>query len=141
MNLNRYKYRGAFIDVCEQFHTSYHFLICIYYDAFRDASSTNPIRLELLAWLLAALASRQCFRCRILRLCGIHYSSISISYNICLGNWLILLTVSKITRAILENPGDKTRIHLIYANVTYGDILLKVSTSSSLLMHVRPWNH
>ncbi|KAH9704816.1 NADH-cytochrome b5 reductase [Citrus sinensis] len=31
----------------------------------------------------------------------------------------------KLTRAILENPKDKTNVHLIYANVTVGDILLK----------------
>ncbi|KAL9235385.1 hypothetical protein vseg_010146 [Gypsophila vaccaria] len=31
----------------------------------------------------------------------------------------------QVTRAILENPSDKTKIHLIYANVTYEDILLK----------------
>uniref|UniRef100_A0A5B7A5R4 NADH-cytochrome b5 reductase n=1 Tax=Davidia involucrata TaxID=16924 RepID=A0A5B7A5R4_DAVIN len=31
----------------------------------------------------------------------------------------------QVTRAILENPNDKTNVHLIYANVTYEDILLK----------------
>ncbi|KAK9187531.1 hypothetical protein WN944_018928 [Citrus x changshan-huyou] len=31
----------------------------------------------------------------------------------------------QVTRAILENPKDKTNVHLIYANVTVGDILLK----------------
>ncbi|KAH9770988.1 NADH--cytochrome b5 reductase 1 [Citrus sinensis] len=31
----------------------------------------------------------------------------------------------QVTRAILENPNDKTKVHLIYANVTYEDILLK----------------
>lgn len=31
----------------------------------------------------------------------------------------------QVTRAILENPNDKTNIHLIYANVTFDDILLK----------------
>jgi cytochrome-b5 reductase len=31
----------------------------------------------------------------------------------------------QVARAILENPEDKTKIHLIYANVTYDDILLK----------------
>ncbi|XVF69352.1 hypothetical protein PTKIN_Ptkin11bG0074500 [Pterospermum kingtungense] len=31
----------------------------------------------------------------------------------------------QVARAILENPNDKTNIHLIYANVTYEDILLK----------------
>ncbi|XP_059641281.1 NADH--cytochrome b5 reductase 1-like isoform X1 [Cornus florida] len=31
----------------------------------------------------------------------------------------------QVTRAILENPNDKTNIHLIYANVTNEDILLK----------------
>ncbi|GMY20058.1 NADH--cytochrome b5 reductase 1-like [Fagus crenata] len=30
-----------------------------------------------------------------------------------------------VARAILENPEDKTKVHLIYANVTYEDILLK----------------
>lgn len=32
----------------------------------------------------------------------------------------------QVARAILENPKDKTKISLIYANVTYEDILLKV---------------
>ncbi|XP_062231698.1 NADH--cytochrome b5 reductase 1-like [Phragmites australis] len=31
----------------------------------------------------------------------------------------------QVTRAILENPNDNTKVHLIYANVTYDDILLK----------------
>ncbi|XP_038724573.1 NADH--cytochrome b5 reductase 1-like [Tripterygium wilfordii] len=31
----------------------------------------------------------------------------------------------QVARAILENPKDKTNVHLIYANVTYEDILLK----------------
>ncbi|KAJ4819878.1 NADH-cytochrome b5 reductase 1 [Rhynchospora pubera] len=31
----------------------------------------------------------------------------------------------QVARAILENPTDKTKVYLIYANVTYEDILLK----------------
>ncbi|CAK9322821.1 unnamed protein product [Citrullus colocynthis] len=31
----------------------------------------------------------------------------------------------QVARAILENPNDKTKVHLIYANVTLEDILLK----------------
>ncbi|XP_019162703.1 PREDICTED: NADH--cytochrome b5 reductase 1 isoform X2 [Ipomoea nil] len=31
----------------------------------------------------------------------------------------------QVTRAILENPNDHTKVYLIYANVTYEDILLK----------------
>lgn len=31
----------------------------------------------------------------------------------------------QVARAILENPNDKTKVHLIYANVTFEDILLK----------------
>lgn len=31
----------------------------------------------------------------------------------------------QVARAILENPNDTTKVHLIYANVTYEDILLK----------------
>lgn len=31
----------------------------------------------------------------------------------------------QVARAILENPNDQTKVHLIYANVTYEDILLK----------------
>lgn len=31
----------------------------------------------------------------------------------------------QIIRAILKNPNDKTKIHLIFANVTLEDILLK----------------
>ncbi|CAN6996675.1 unnamed protein product [Brassica oleracea var. botrytis] len=33
-------------------------------------------------------------------------------------------------RAILENPTDKTKVHLIYANVTYNDILLREELES-----------
>ncbi len=36
------------------------------------------------------------------------------------------LPMIQVARAILENPKDKTKVHLIYANVTYEDILLKV---------------
>ncbi|CAL0323373.1 unnamed protein product [Lupinus luteus] len=31
----------------------------------------------------------------------------------------------QVARAVLENPKDRTKVHLIYANVTYEDILLK----------------
>ena len=37
------------------------------------------------------------------------------------------LPMIQVARAILENPKDKTKVHLIYANVTYEDILLKVT--------------
>ncbi|KAI3753708.1 hypothetical protein L2E82_25769 [Cichorium intybus] len=37
-----------------------------------------------------------------------------------------------VARAVLENPPDKTKVHLIYANVTYDDILLKASALSQL---------
>lgn len=40
--------------------------------------------------------------------------------------------LSQVARAILENPKDKTNVRLIYANVTYEDILLKVDISPSL---------
>ncbi|CAD6232715.1 unnamed protein product [Miscanthus lutarioriparius] len=36
----------------------------------------------------------------------------------------------QVTRAILENPKDNTKVHLIYANVTYEDILLKEELDS-----------
>jgi len=36
----------------------------------------------------------------------------------------------QVTRAILENPQDNTKVHLIYANVTYDDILLKEELDS-----------
>lgn len=36
----------------------------------------------------------------------------------------------QVARAILENPKDKTMVHLIYANVTYEDILLKEELDS-----------
>ncbi|KAM5552319.1 hypothetical protein ABKV19_026932 [Rosa sericea] len=32
----------------------------------------------------------------------------------------------QVARAIMENLSDRTNVHLIYANVTYEDILLKV---------------
>lgn len=41
--------------------------------------------------------------------------------------WLFsVLILLQLIRAILENPKDKTNVHLIYANVTRNDILLKV---------------
>uniref|UniRef100_A0A0E0L425 cytochrome-b5 reductase n=1 Tax=Oryza punctata TaxID=4537 RepID=A0A0E0L425_ORYPU len=36
----------------------------------------------------------------------------------------------QVTRAILENPNDNTKVHLIYANVTHEDILLKEELDS-----------
>ncbi|KAJ0243736.1 NADH--cytochrome b5 reductase 1 [Hirschfeldia incana] len=36
----------------------------------------------------------------------------------------------QVARAILENPTDKTKVHLIYANVTYEDILLREELQS-----------
>lgn len=41
--------------------------------------------------------------------------------------------ILQVARAILENSHDKTKISLIYANVTYEDILLKVLI---LLYHI-----
>lgn len=40
---------------------------------------------------------------------------------------------SQVARAILENPRDTTKVHLIYANVTVDDILLKVIYMLNLL--------
>ncbi|KAM5550449.1 hypothetical protein ABKV19_027552 [Rosa sericea] len=45
----------------------------------------------------------------------------------------------QVARAILENPKDKTRVHLIYANVTYEDILLKVCVIYSSAFGVALW--
>ncbi|CAN6443096.1 unnamed protein product [Victoria cruziana] len=36
----------------------------------------------------------------------------------------------QVTRAIMENPNDNTKVNLIYANVTYEDILLKEELDS-----------
>ncbi|KAJ8429415.1 hypothetical protein Cgig2_027677 [Carnegiea gigantea] len=41
----------------------------------------------------------------------------------------------QVARAILENPKDKTKVHLIYANVTYEDILLKHQKNK-----ITPWH-
>lgn len=41
----------------------------------------------------------------------------------------------QVTRAILENPNDKTNVYLIYANVTFEDILLKVMFLALSSMH------
>ncbi|PKA61836.1 NADH--cytochrome b5 reductase 1 [Apostasia shenzhenica] len=41
----------------------------------------------------------------------------------------------QVTRAILENPMDRTKIYLIYANVTYEDILLKKELDSLTRNH------
>lgn len=54
------------------------------------------------------------------------------SLSIVHGSWVPLTDLyinfpyAQVARAILENPKDKTKVHLIYANVTYEDILLKV---------------
>ena len=40
-----------------------------------------------------------------------------------------LSSMIQVARAILENLEDKTKVHLIYANVTFEDILLKVICS------------
>lgn len=42
----------------------------------------------------------------------------------------------QVARAILEKPNDKTKVHLIYANVTYEDILLKVFCISISLLFI-----
>lgn len=42
----------------------------------------------------------------------------------------------EVTRAILENQQDKTNINLIYANVTFDDILLKVN-----LLYILVFSH
>ena len=39
---------------------------------------------------------------------------------------MVFVLFLQVARAILENPNDNTKVHLIYANVTYEDILLKV---------------
>lgn len=44
----------------------------------------------------------------------------------------VLNLLLKVTKAMLENPIDNNKVHLIYANVTYEDILLKVKHSLSL---------
>ncbi|CAI0385065.1 unnamed protein product [Linum tenue] len=62
---------------------------------------TNLAKLELLECLLVALALHQCSK------------------------YALKLNFSAVARAILENPKDQTKVHLIYANVTHDDILLK----------------
>lgn len=52
--------------------------------------------------------------------------------NFSFNNCLTFSHVFQVARAILENPKDKTDIHLIYANVAYEDILLKVGSVSFL---------
>lgn len=55
--------------------------------------------------------------------------------NLCTILVLILPSASssffQVTRAILENPSDRTNVHLIYANVSNEDILLKVKLNLS----------
>uniref|UniRef100_A0A3N7FJF1 Oxidoreductase FAD/NAD(P)-binding domain-containing protein n=1 Tax=Populus trichocarpa TaxID=3694 RepID=A0A3N7FJF1_POPTR len=46
----------------------------------------------------------------------------------------------QVTRAILENPDDKTKIHLIYANVTYEDILLKEEIDNLAIIFPNQFN-
>lgn len=45
-----------------------------------------------------------------------------------------LVYLVQVARAILENPQDKTKISLIYANVTSEDILLKVHIVSLFIL-------
>ena len=47
---------------------------------------------------------------------------------------LFLFLLPQVARAILENPNDNTKVHLIYANVTYEDILLKVEFSIAMVV-------
>uniref|UniRef100_A0A0D3AJQ4 Oxidoreductase FAD/NAD(P)-binding domain-containing protein n=1 Tax=Brassica oleracea var. oleracea TaxID=109376 RepID=A0A0D3AJQ4_BRAOL len=44
----------------------------------------------------------------------------------------------KVARAILENPTDKTKVHLIYANGTYDDVLLRVQRCTSFKIYYPP---
>ncbi|KAJ6379809.1 hypothetical protein OIU76_016459 [Salix suchowensis] len=41
----------------------------------------------------------------------------------------------QVARAILENPNDKTKVHLIYANVSYEDILLRCHLFGAITSH------
>lgn len=43
---------------------------------------------------------------------------------------------SQVARAILENPNDITKVHLVYANVTHDDILLKVESLLCYLLRL-----
>jgi NAD(P)H-flavin reductase len=51
-----------------------------------------------------------------------------------------LSLLPQVARAILENPNDNTKVHLIYANVTYEDILLKVEFSIVMVVIVNLHN-
>lgn len=107
-------------------------------DAFRDASSINLAKLEHSVCWLGALASPRCSRFFILPSTSSATSNDFLSLhlaqdflvNFSFNNCLTLSYVIQVARAILENPKDKTNIHLIYANVAYEDILLKVGSVS-----------
>lgn len=93
----------------------------------------NLAKLKHLGCLLEGLALPQCSRYGSEHLKIRRYLLFFQLENIPLSEfkvsvWLFfpVLIPLQLTRAILENPKDKTNVHLIYANVSYDDILLKV---------------
>lgn len=115
---------------------------CLKYHCNRADLGINLARLEHSGCLLEALALLLCSKYAI-KIIFFLFQFWFRSILACNGLWLLplgrfwwshvqctLMCPLQVARAILENPNDKTKVHLIYANVTYEDILLKVSCSS-----------
>lgn len=96
----------------------------IQFDWQRGVSHINQAKLEHLGCLLEEAALHQCFRFVWWYLKCIRGYTVISNYIIPL-----LFSLLQLTKAILENPKDKTKVHLIYANTTFEDILLKVCFS------------
>lgn len=113
---------------------------CLKYHCNRVDLGINLARLEYLGWLLEALALLLCskYAINIIFLFQFWFCSILAcnAFGCCplegFGDHVhcTLMCLLQVARAILENPNDKTKVHLIYANVSYEDILLRVSCSS-----------
>ena len=108
----------------------------------RAVSSINQIKWEHLEWLLEVLELPQYFRSIFTIL------SLSLSPPLYFrgGDWWWIkwnhneqclhssCFCEQVARAVLENPSDKTKVYLIYANVK--DILLKVIYSISYRIYI-----
>lgn len=96
----------------------------------RDDLDTSLDKLEPLECLLEDLELLQCFKYLFM----LTFSKLDVPYCfsyleinfVLMRHFQFSCCVIQVARAILENPKDKTKVHLIYANVTFEDILLKV---------------
>lgn len=109
-------------------------MICLScFHGLRGVWNTNLAKQEHLGCLLEGVALPQCSRyvyvwaSELQRCLFFFFLKLFLSAEFVVSIWLFsVLILLQLIRAILENPKDKTNVHLIYANVTRNDILLKV---------------